>query len=591
MQRSTANGQRTGEEDVYERVLSVYAELGYPRELVSHWAIPRGDVQRLLAEIDEVRPSRILEVGTFVGVATLMMASQCRDDTIVHSIDPNLPLEIELHAMNTPSTRADVEARPQDIAGRAAERLGLRHKIAFHIGGFSTGATFASTKASPIQTVNIVGPEVCKKFGPFDLIFIDGLHYSDAVLGDLRLARSCISPRGRIVLHDVIGCWGSNIRRAVYQFLGEAPEFVFRHGRYADVYDAIGVLEPSSAEARQVNPRTHDKSFLDREEFWENLAAVLYNVCSPNSAVYLGHDRGRLLWNLSKMGVKQLLNVGTDLSAPGQSREDSPNRDAFDFLSVYQPTQKFDLCICLPDAEDLQQSSYQDLTASCVQCSDTILFGSTPPGEAGIASPRALPIECWVREFWKHGYRFYDVIRPHFEALRFANSYSPVYEVQSAELSNLYLVRRDPLDVHHAHEYVGQVLIEKERRIEDLVLQGIFSDVALQRALKQLKAAQDLVGVKEEGLLKSEQMAVELNERVTQQQRTIEERDARIQQHQQAIVERDARLRQYERTMVEREQTMAQLTQSLEYRLACRLVRYPRLLRIVASIWQSFSSR
>ena len=579
---------------LYERIMNTYAMLGYPAELVGHWALPRRDAERLLQEVESAKPQNILEVGTFVGFSAIMMASQLEDGAVIHTIDPDFPLEVELRAMNTKTGDADLTTRPQEVALRAAQRLGLADKIVFHAGGFSTFATFASAKTHFRDEIPVIGPDVCKTHGPFDLIFIDGLHYSEAVLSDLRLASRYLRPGGRIVLHDVIGCWGSNVRRAAFEFLAEAPEFVFRHGRYEDLYDAMGVLE------RRPNSQTQhlDRGtgltgggFLDKPEFVENLATVVYNICSPKSAIYFGLDRVGILSHLHDLGVRQLVNVGKGLSPLEKENECSPVLEEFDFLSVYKPKQRFDLCICLPDGQDLQESSVQDLTASCVECSDTILFGSTPPGEVGVASRRALPIECWVREFWRHGYRLHDVIRPQFEPLKFANSYSPIYTVHSSELSNLYLVRREASKIHQVRDYVEQVLVEKERRIEDLSLQGVFGDVALQHALKQFKEAQDLLVAKDKSWSNQQQEIKDQQHQIEEQRQEIVEQDALIQEYEQAIVEKSQVLREHKRIIAEREQTIAHIEQSLEYRLALRLGRYPNLLRFITKIWRSISPR
>ena len=234
-------------DDTFDRIASVYSALGFPPDLVAHWSLPRPDAARLIAELTTARPANILEVGTFVGFSTLLMATYAPPDATIHSVDPNFPLNVELDAMNTRTADADVSLRPQEVARRAAERLGLARGLTFHAGGFAVGATFSSMKSQPTETAAVIGPEVCERYGPFDLVFIDGLHYSHAVLSDLRLAGRHLAPDGRIVLHDLIGMWGSNVRRAVYQFLLERPDLVLRHGKYAAIYDAIGVIERRDA--------------------------------------------------------------------------------------------------------------------------------------------------------------------------------------------------------------------------------------------------------------------------------------------------------------------------------------------------------
>jgi predicted O-methyltransferase YrrM len=467
----------------FEEILDTYTRLGYPRELVTHWALPQRDALQLLELIEQLQPVNILEVGTFVGLATLLMATYAPGQAMVHTVDPNFPLTVELSAMHTKSDGADLSVRQQELALRAAQQLGIVHKITFHAGGFSTGATFASIKQNPADIVRIVGPAVCEAHGPFDLIFIDGLHYSSAVLSDLRLAHCYLKPGGRIVLHDVIGCWGSNIRRAVFQFLLETPGFVLQHGRYADIYDSIGVLKHASeGPAEFEKPNGPAESLLNNPEFVTNLASIVVNTCEPRSVIYLGQDRGRLLECLSKFGVEEVLNVSAwDDRAPQYERRG--------LTEAYTPPHRFDLCICLGGGDCTDERSRQQLVECYARCSDTVLFGCTPPGETGIASSHAQPLSWWVREFWKHGYIFDDAIRPSLEPLKFAYSVKPIYAVTSSELTNLYLVRRvtttqDPFAL------LGRILAEKEGRIEDLCLQSVFTDILLQDTLKRWMSTQ-----------------------------------------------------------------------------------------------------
>ena len=49
----------------------------------------------------------------------------------------------------------------------------------------------------------VIGSDVCQTHGPFDLVFVDGLHFDDAVHGDLRLAAEHLAPGG-VFIFD---CW------------------------------------------------------------------------------------------------------------------------------------------------------------------------------------------------------------------------------------------------------------------------------------------------------------------------------------------------------------------------------------------------
>ena len=557
-------------------ILSGYADRGYPAELITSWALPSRDARTLIDLIEQQSPENVLEIGTFVGVSTLMMAAKLPKGAMIHTVDPNFPLMIELGAMNTPARGADLSVCHQELAAAVAQQLGLSPKITFHAGGFSTPATFASTKHDTSRTVPVIGPEVCQEHGPFDFIFIDGLHYTDAVLSDLRLACRYLQPGGRIVVHDVIGMWGSNVRRAVFQFISEQPDFSFQHGRYADIFDAIGVLQHLPQHEHRgpaENGPATGTSLLDRPEFISNLAAIAVNVCSPRRVVCIGRDRGGLLPQFARFGVEDLCHVGQPSESLIASQID-PLRiksEIFDFQDVYQPAIRFDLCVCIYDDAELDDSQLQHVIDSCVACSDTILFGSTPPGESGFATSRSRPLAWWVRQFWKRGYRFHDVIRPSLEPLRFAYSYSPIYEVTSSELANLYLIRREPLKDSNADPQLEELLVEKDSRMEDMTLQAVFSDILLQDLLKKWKEAQDLVARQNARLQKMEST-------VGENEQMIEERDGHIKQMEKS-------LRQCEQMLEVRDARLQEIEQSLEYRAARRLGAYPNLLRVLARLY------
>ena len=493
----------------FEIFLDRFAELGYPRDLVTQWSLPIPDGEKLRELVISLRPRNILEVGTFVGFTSLLLAKYTPPDAKIHTVDPNFPLKIELDSMRTEGGNSNLNLRPQELGLRVAQKLGLDHKITFHAGGFSTGNTFASVKSDPHQTVPIVGPQVCDSFGPFDLVFIDGLHYTDAVLSDLRLAYRYLHTNGSILLHDVIGMWGSNVRRAIWQFLSEAPDFVLQHGRYADIYDGIGLLQQAPTEGRVApvpSSRQDSGGLLSQPEFVPNLASILVGLCAPGSAVYLGCDRGGLLSSLADLGVKELLHVGTD-SLPGSLRKSPSIRiEKFEFHEVYSPSQRFDLCLCLGDGDYLNEKECQNLIESCVKCSDTIFFGSSPPGEGEVAGPWSRPMTWWVREFWKHGYRFHDMIRPMLEPLKFAHSFSPIYTVATSELTNMYLVKREPLKEKDLSLLLEQVLVEKESRIEDLSLQGVYADILIQDNLKGRKINQDSLAKRDADLIETQEL-------------------------------------------------------------------------------------
>ena len=308
----------------FQNIMHAYVSLGLSRELIAQWSLPEHDGRSLVSHIQDIQPRKVLEVGTFVGEATLLMAAYLPAGSEIHTVDPNFPLEKELGAMNSRSMMEDLDVLQQELARRAAQQLGMEHLITFHAGGFSTSKTFTSSKTDPGATVPVVGQEVCDTHGPFDLIFIDGLHYAEAVLSDLELATKYLNDHGRVIVHDVFGMWGSNVRRAIFRFLEENPGYRFSHGHYANVDDSIGVLQKYQGNAvpeePAVAPLTSPR-LIEREEFVSTIASIVINECAPTRVVCLGSDSGRMLPKLAERGVPDLhLVTSTPHEAEGGER-------------------------------------------------------------------------------------------------------------------------------------------------------------------------------------------------------------------------------------------------------------------------------
>ena len=165
--------------DALSRVLAAFESLGYPRAVVEQWSIPAADAADLVAELRATsarlpgsQPLRILEVGTFVGTSALLMLLAL-PGCEVHTVDPNLPLDVEFAAMNCGERGANLARRTHEVAALAAERLGVRDRLHLHQGGFSTEATFAGRSATVPAIGSAVIDAVLDAGGPFDAAFID----------------------------------------------------------------------------------------------------------------------------------------------------------------------------------------------------------------------------------------------------------------------------------------------------------------------------------------------------------------------------------------------------------------------------------
>jgi len=199
-------------------VLAAYEALGYPASIVNTWAIGPHDAPDLLTVAHKAKPEKILEVGTYVGVSTMLLALSCPRARIF-TVDPDLPLEIEMGATGSSVANVESRATTHAIARAAAKKLGVEDRITFVKGGFSVRETFSSTLTTSGAKAKLAGPKLCKDEGPFDFVFIDGLHTSEAVAADLQLGAKHLAASGVMVLHDCVGFWGANVRAGVMEFI------------------------------------------------------------------------------------------------------------------------------------------------------------------------------------------------------------------------------------------------------------------------------------------------------------------------------------------------------------------------------------
>jgi hypothetical protein len=73
--------------------------------------------------------------------------------------------------------------------------------------------------------------------GPFDLIFIDGLHHADQVQRDFENSLRCLSDNGFIVIHDVLpeNEAGTNVPRETQIWWGDVYKFAMNIDRYSGI--------------------------------------------------------------------------------------------------------------------------------------------------------------------------------------------------------------------------------------------------------------------------------------------------------------------------------------------------------------------
>jgi hypothetical protein len=354
-------------------------------------------------------------------------------DSEVHSIDPNLALDVEFSAMNCGERGADLARRTQEVAALAAERLGVRARLHLHQGGFSTEATFAGRAA----TAPAIGSAVIEAHGPFDAAFVDGLHFEQAVLSDLELAARGLHADAPIILHDAIGYWGAPVRRAVSRFLEQSPGYSFAHPPYAALYRSIAVL------ARVPRLECGDFDVRARAAF--------------------GPAADRLPELLARA-------LSTQLPAHTLHACDAPSRAvvaAADHHSDVRPAapsgatgRTASIGIAL-DALDAVPSVDLDATiAVLVRDHDALLCGLTPPGESGAALPHSRPLAATVAALDRLGLDAFDAIVPFLEPFSYPLGAHCVLPARTGFLATSILAVRRGTTLHahlcaHALDPIG----------------------------------------------------------------------------------------------------------------------------------------
>jgi hypothetical protein len=414
-------------------------------------------------------------------VSTHLIAANHKPTPEVYTIDPNLPLHVEMLSMKSDMGGVDMEQKTQEISRAVSTVMGMEDHIHYFEGGFSSVETFSSHRSHSRPDIKLVGPEVCKQNGPFDLVFLDGLHYTSSVLSDIRLASQYLAPGGIILLHDCVGMWGSNVRRAVFEFLSEEPDFTFQHERFSDLYRSIGVLyrrtEHKKLTSRFRQPGTPSKlpaSFLG------TLMASFANMHSPNSLieVHFGADRiAAHFEEASDVSVHSFNLSGKEKTGKGFGTQ------------IAKLDKRQDAAIVIGAADFLDDAALSNLLGRLSKMTDCVMLMATPPGEVGSAGVYSRPLISLVAVANAAGYDVFDAIMPSLEPTQFAFSPSPLEFVATTTYMNTVIAipRGAPIPKDVALiPLVGDAI----SRIEDLALQRLALGNGMRWLLKENQTMQ-----------------------------------------------------------------------------------------------------
>lgn len=192
---------------VYEDLLSFYKQLiisfKLPLEEFIGGSIKREEASLLYNLVIQEKPKNVLQVGTFLGFSTLIIAEALKHngEGKIFAIDPEIP-----HRKIS---------NPVDIARKACTERGLSDRIEFISGWFSNVPYWSDKKISR----EVVGPSLIHQINTLDFIFIDGDHSIMSAISDFALVASSLRINGICTIHDV--CSHNSVKQAITAILAD----------------------------------------------------------------------------------------------------------------------------------------------------------------------------------------------------------------------------------------------------------------------------------------------------------------------------------------------------------------------------------
>jgi len=214
----------------WQRVRNYFIDQGFPEALLDFVCIHSDEASQIIDIIEKKNSHSILEIGTFIGLSTGIIALASAPSCTLVSVDPNLPVDILSKRFNYPESHGSLV-----FARNMLEHFGICQKVILLEGYFSCPSSSyreryltlgGDPEAIDRKKIDIVGEHV-EEFAPYDIVFIDGDHSTESVYSDLSLVYHYISENSIIILHDLDprGYWERYVRAGVMKFLEDHPGF------------------------------------------------------------------------------------------------------------------------------------------------------------------------------------------------------------------------------------------------------------------------------------------------------------------------------------------------------------------------------
>lgn len=144
----------------------------------------------------------------------------------------------------------------------------------------------------------------------------------------------------------------------------------------------------------------------------EIVVPILFQYMKPKSVLDIGCGIGTWLRVFKDQGVSDILGVDGSYVNRVMLQIEEANFLAHDLREPLDLKKEYELVVSLEVAEHLPESVAETFVESLVRHGKVILFSAAIPGQGGQNHLNEQWPSYWQEKFLKHGYHYYDLIRP-----------------------------------------------------------------------------------------------------------------------------------------------------------------------------------
>ncbi len=184
--------------------------------------------------------------------------------------------------------------------------------------------------------------------------------------------------------------------------------------------------------------KSYDQKFFE----WVNVTAtrsarevvpLVVEHLRPASVLDVGCGQGAWLAIWRALGVTDVMGIDGDYVARDALMVPREQFVACDLSQRFSLGRRFDLVQSLEVAEHLRPDASAAFVELLCAHGDVVLFSAAQPGQGGDGHLNERNLSAWAREFARHGYAAFDVVRPQIAGKR---SVAPWYRYNTILLAN-----------------------------------------------------------------------------------------------------------------------------------------------------------